>query len=77
MEKELRKRLVESYVRSVAFYGAEILTLRLNEQKWLEEFEMWTWRTEHVEPVISGDGWCLRFPNICLTFERKPRKNFN
>ena len=24
--------------------------------------------------MISGDGWDLRFPDICLTVEKKPRK---
>ena len=44
MEKELRKRLVEWFVWSVPFYGAETWTLRRNEQKLLEEFEIWIWR---------------------------------
>ena len=25
-------------------------------------------------PMISGDGWGLSFPDICLTVEEKPRK---
>ena len=25
-------------------------------------------------PMISGDWWCLRFPDICLTVEEKTRK---
>ena len=24
--------------------------------------------------MISGDGWSLSFPDICLTVEEKPRK---
>ena len=44
LENELRKRLVECFVWSVVFYGAETWTLRRNEQKRLEEFEMWIWR---------------------------------
>ena len=30
---------------------------------------LWLWW-----PVISGDGWDLRFLDICLTVEEKPRK---
>ena len=43
-ENELRKRLVNSFVWSVALFGAETWTLRRNEQKRLEAFEMWIWR---------------------------------
>ena len=28
-------------------------------------------------PIISGDGCGLRFPDICLTVEENPGKNFN
>ena len=41
LEKELRKRLGKCFVWSVALYGAETWTLRRNEQKRLEEFEIW------------------------------------
>ena len=44
LEKELKKRLVKCFVWSVALYGAETWTLRRNEQKRLEAFEMWIWR---------------------------------
>ena len=37
-------------VCSVVLYGAEISTLRRNEQKQLEAFEMWIWRrTDRVK----------------------------
>ena len=50
MEKELRKILVKCFVWSVVLYGAEIWTLRQNEQKQLEAFEIWVWRRmEHVK----------------------------
>jgi hypothetical protein len=39
----------------MAFYGAETLTLRAADQKYLESFEVWCWRrmekiswTDHV-----------------------------
>ena len=44
LDKELRKRLVKCLVWSVVLYGAETWTLRRNEQKQLEAFEMWVWR---------------------------------
>ena len=40
-EKELRKRLAKCFVWSVVLFGAETWTLRRNEQKRLEAFEMW------------------------------------
>ena len=41
LEKELRKTLVKCFVWSLVLYGAETWTLRRNEQKQLEAFEMW------------------------------------
>ena len=35
--------------------------------EWNEFWWLW-W------PIISGDGWGLSFPNICLTIEEKPHK---
>ena len=43
-EKHLRKRLVKCFVWSVALYGTDIWTLRRNEHKRLEAFEIWIWR---------------------------------
>ena len=52
---ELRKKLVNCYVWSIALYGAETWTLRAVDQKHLESFELWCWRrmekiswTDHV-----------------------------
>ncbi|KAJ4445717.1 hypothetical protein ANN_12402 [Periplaneta americana] len=44
LEKELRKRLVKCFVWSVVLYEAETWTLRRNEEKRLEAFEMWICR---------------------------------
>ncbi|KAJ4438600.1 hypothetical protein ANN_14547 [Periplaneta americana] len=44
LEKELRKRLVKSFIWSVALYGAETWTLRRSEEKRIEAFEMLIWR---------------------------------
>ena len=39
-----RTTVVKCFVWSVVLYGAENWTLRRNEQKQLEAFEMWVWR---------------------------------
>ena len=44
LDFNLRKKLVECYIWSMALYGAETWTLRAAEQKHLENFEMWCWR---------------------------------
>ena len=44
LDLELRKKLVKSYIWSIALYGAETWTLRPVDQKHLESFEMWCWR---------------------------------
>ena len=44
LEIELRKKPVKCFVWGVVLYGAETWTLRRNEQKRLEAFEMWVWR---------------------------------
>jgi len=55
LDLELRKKLVICYVWSIALYGAETWTLRAEDQKHLESFELWCWRkmekiswTDHV-----------------------------
>ena len=42
--KNVKKRLVKSLIWSVALYGAETWTLRKEDEKRLEAFEMWVWR---------------------------------
>jgi hypothetical protein len=44
LDLNLRKKLVNCYIWSIALYGAETWTLRKVEQKYLESFEMWCWR---------------------------------
>ena len=55
LDLTLRKKLIKCYIWSMALYGAETLTLRAADQKYLESFEMWCWRrmgkiswTDHV-----------------------------
>jgi hypothetical protein len=45
---ELRKKLVKSYIWSIALYGAETWTLRAVDQKHLESFEMWCRRRKEI-----------------------------
>jgi hypothetical protein len=44
LDLNLREKLVKCYAWSIAFYGAEMWTLRKVDQKYLESFEMWCWR---------------------------------
>jgi hypothetical protein len=50
---ELRKKLVKCYILSIALYGAETWTLRKLDQKYLESFEMWSWRM--MEKISQTD----------------------
>jgi hypothetical protein len=53
LDLELRKKLVECYVWNIALYGAETWTLRAEDQKRLERFEMWCWR--RMEKISGTD----------------------
>ena len=64
LEKELRKTLVKCFVWSVVLYGAEIWTLRRNEQKQLEAFDVWIWRrmerikwTDKIKVLLCLKEW--------------------
>jgi len=55
LDLNLRKKLIKFYIWNMTFYGAETWTLRAEDQKYLESFEMWRWRrmekiswTDHV-----------------------------
>jgi hypothetical protein len=49
LELELKKKLVKCYIWSIALYGAETLTLRKLDRKYLESFEKWCRRrTEKI-----------------------------
>jgi hypothetical protein len=52
---------MKCYILSIALYGAETWTLRKVDQKYLEHFEMWCWRsmekiswTDRVKNEESG-----------------------
>jgi hypothetical protein len=40
LDLNLKKKLVECYIWSIALYGAETWTLRAADQKYLESFEI-------------------------------------
>jgi len=55
LDLNLRKKLVQCYMWSIALYGAETWTFQKVNQKYMERFEMWYWRrmekiswTDHV-----------------------------
>jgi len=54
LDLNLRKKLVECYIWSMALYGAETWTLLAADQKYLESFEMWCWRKikRSVGPIM-------------------------
>jgi len=60
---ELRKKLVNCYIWSIALYNAETWTIRAVDQKHLESFEMWCWR--RMEKIswtddVRNEGVLLR-----------------
>jgi len=59
------KKLIYFYVRSIAVYGAETWALRKVDQKYLETFEMWYWRT------MDKNSWtdCMRNEEVLETGE--------
>ena len=44
ISRKLKKRLVKSLVWSVALYGCESWTLKLEDERRVESFELWCWR---------------------------------
>jgi hypothetical protein len=57
LDSRLRKKLVKSYICSVAFYGAESWTFLHVDQKYFRSFEMWCWRR------MEETSWTDRFRN--------------
>jgi hypothetical protein len=70
LDFELRKKLVKCYVWSIALYGAETWTLRVVDQKHLESFQMWCWRS--MEKISWSDH--VRNEDVLLTV--KEQRNF-
>jgi hypothetical protein len=53
MDLEVRKKLVNCYIWSIALYGAESWKLWAVAQKNLESFKIWYWR--RIEKIIWTD----------------------
>jgi len=53
LDLNLRKKLVNCYIWSMALYGAETWTLQAADRNYLESFEMWCWR--RMEKIIWTD----------------------
>ena len=67
LDLNLRKKLVKSYIWSMALYGAETWTLRAAVQKYLESCEMWCWR--RMEKIIWTDN--VRNEDVLLRVNEK------
>jgi hypothetical protein len=52
LDLNLRKKLVNCYIWSVALCGAETGTFRKVDQKYLDSFQMWCWR--RMEKISSA-----------------------
>jgi hypothetical protein len=44
LDLNLKEKLINSYIRSIVCYGAEIWKLRNVDHKYLDRFETWCWR---------------------------------
>ena len=44
MSREVKKKIIKTIVWSVTLYGAETWTLRQEDRRRLDAFEMWLWR---------------------------------
>jgi hypothetical protein len=66
---ELREKLVKCYIWSIALYGAETWTLRKLDQKYLESFEMWSWRR------MVEISWTDRVNNEAVLCRVKEERN--
>ena len=53
ISRKVKKKIVKTIIWSVALYGAETWTMRTEEKKRVEAFEMWVWRK--MEGVVWRD----------------------
>jgi len=44
LNRDIKKRMVKALIWSVRLYGAETWTMRKEDVKWKEAFEMWIWK---------------------------------
>jgi hypothetical protein len=69
LDLKLRKKLVKCYIWSIALYGSETWMLRAVDQKHLESFEMWCWRS--MKKII----WTDHLRNEEVLFRIKEQRN--
>jgi hypothetical protein len=67
LDLELRKKIVKCYIWRIALYGGESWTLRAEDQKHLESFEMWCWRW--IENIVWTDH--VRNEDVLLRVEEQ------
>jgi hypothetical protein len=68
LDLNLRNKLVNCYIWSIAFYDAEKWTLRKVDQKYLESLEMWCWRRMEI-------SWTDRVRNEEVLQRVKEKRN--
>jgi hypothetical protein len=66
---ELRKKLVNCYIWSIALYSAETWTLRAVDQKQPESFKIWCWK--RMEKI----SWTDHVRNKEVLFRVKEQRN--
>jgi hypothetical protein len=76
LDLNLRKKLVNCYIWSIAFYDAETWTLQKVDQKYMESFEMWCWQRMEISwtDCVRSDEVLRRVKeerNILHTIKRR------
>ena len=56
LDLNLRKRLIECYIWSMALYGAETWTLRAADQKYLESYGMCSSKISFLHLMLDASG---------------------
>ena len=67
LDLNLRKKLVKSYIWSIALCGADTTALRKVDRKYVESFEVWRWR--RVEKISWTDR--VRNEELLRTFKEE------
>jgi len=64
LNKNLKKRIIKSMIWSVVLHGSETWTMRKEDIKRLEAFEMWIWRKMEriswLEPMKRYLEWWMK-----------------
>ena len=67
ISKNTKIRLIQTMVFPVVLYGCESWTLKKQDKKNLDSFELWTWRR------LLGVSWTERRTNASILEEIKPK----